>query len=97
MIDTGAGVSAVDVPVIQQLQIQPVGAIQVLTAGGPQPQQQFPASFSFPGTPFPTIFFSFVIGANLAGQGIVALIGRDVLRHFVMVYNGVYGQIILSI
>ena len=45
---------------------------------------------------FPAINFAFVVGCDLAPQGIIALIGRDVLRHFTMTYNGTFGQIILS-
>ena len=98
LIDTGATISAVDTTlVVQPLQIQPIGSVQVGTAGGPQTQHQYPASFGFPGTRLPGINFNFVIGCNLTGQGIIALIGRDVLRHFVMVYNGVLGQVILSL
>ncbi len=68
----------------------------VHTPAGSQPQQQYPARIQFPGTPLPAITFTFVIGANLTGQGLMALIGRDVLQHFVIVYNGPIGQIILS-
>lgn len=97
LIDTGATFSAVDQTVIQQLGIPPIGTVQLGTAGGPVTQTQHPASFGFPGTGLPTISFNFVTGVDLTGQNIVALIGRDVLRHFVMVYNGSLGQVILSI
>src|SRR5437867_2014778 len=97
--DTGASVSAVDAAVVRQLGIPPIGTINVGTAGGVQQQAQYPASFSFPGTGLPTINFNFVIGSNLTGQQppIIALIGRDVLRHFVMIYNGDFGQVVLTI
>jgi len=99
LIDTGASVSAVDSSVVSQLGIPPIGTINVGTAGGVQQQAQYPASFSFPGTGLPTINFNFVIGSNLTGQQppIIALIGRDVLRHFVMIYNGNFGQVVLTI
>jgi hypothetical protein len=99
LIDTGASVSAVDAAVVRQLGIRPIGTISVGTAGGVQQQAQYPASFSFPGTGLPTIAFTFVIGSNLAGQQppIIALIGRDVLRHFVMIYHGNFGQVLLTI
>lgn|SRR5579871_1313808 len=99
LIDTGASVIAVDQSVVQQLGIPPIGIVNVGGVSGVQQQAQFPASFSFPGTGLPTISFNFVIGANLAGQQppIIALIGRDVLRHFVLIYNGGFGQVVLSI
>jgi hypothetical protein len=37
------------------------------------------------------------IGAPLAAQGIVALIGRDVLQHCTLHYNGFTGEITLAI
>lgn len=97
LIDTGATFSAVDQTVIQRLGIPPIGTVQLGTAAGPVAQTQHPASFGFPGTRLPAINFNFVTGVNLIGQNIIALIGRDVLRHFVMVYNGVLGQVILSV
>ena len=36
-------------------------------------------------------------GANLASQGLVALIGRDVLQRCVLVYNGLDGSFSLSL
>ena len=35
-------------------------------------------------------------GANLETQGIVALIGRDVLKQLVLIYNGTDGSFTLS-
>ena len=37
------------------------------------------------------------MGANLAPQGLIALIGRDVLRHGTLFYNGVDGSISFAI
>lgn len=36
------------------------------------------------------------IGANLAGQDLIALLGRDMLQNFAIFYNGMMGQITLS-
>lgn len=94
LLDTGASVSAVDAAVMQQLNVQPVGIVTVGTAGGPQQQPLFPARFSFPGTNIPGINFNRLLGANLQsqqvpGQGpIIALLGRDLMAHFVLIYNG---------
>ncbi len=97
LIDTGAIVSVVDSAVVQQLQIPPVGAMPLHGVAGVNQHMQYPASFRFPATTFPSITFAFVVGAPLAPQGIIALIGRDVLVHFVLIYNGVLGQYILSL
>ena len=37
------------------------------------------------------------IGAALAAQGLLALIGRDVLQHCTLFYTGITGEITLSI
>lgn len=99
LIDTGASVSAVDAAVVQQLGVQPVGIANVGTAGGPQQQTIYPAKFSFPGTNLPSIEFGELLGANLAGQQLplpqgqlIALLGRDILQHFILVYNGPGGM-----
>jgi hypothetical protein len=99
LVDTGASVSAVDAGCIQQLGVQPVGIVTVGTAAGPQQQMLYPGRFSFPGTNLPSIDFSSLLGADLAAQGVdgprggplVALLGRDLLEHFVLVYNGLQG------
>ena len=39
----------------------------------------------------------FALGANLGGQNLIALIGRDVLQSAVLVYNGTDGTVSLSI
>ncbi|MEK7384828.1 MAG: hypothetical protein AABZ83_00180, partial [candidate division NC10 bacterium] len=47
---------------------------------------------SFPGTPIPTLPVNVVIGSSLAPLGFSVLVGRDVLRFFQIVYNGVEGM-----
>ena len=104
LVDTGASVSAVDAGCIQQLGVQPVGMVTVGTAGGPQQQMLYPGRFSFPGTNLPSLDFSSLLGADLAAQGVagprtgplVALLGRDLLEHFVLVYNGPQGLFTLA-
>jgi len=103
LIDTGASVSAVDVTVVQRLGVQPIGTVLVGTAGGPQQQATFPARFTFPGTPLPGLNFGSLLGSNLAGQMVaghqgplIALLGRDLLQRFVMVYNGPGAMVSLS-
>lgn len=95
MIDTGASVSAVDASVVQQLGLQPVGVTNVAGVTGVAPQPTYPARFVFPGTGFPAIDFSLLLGAPLSGLQsatmpgpLIALLGRDLLQHFILVYNG---------
>ena len=46
---------------------------------------------SFPGSPIPTLELP-LIGVQMTGQNLISLIGRDVLRHCVLVYNGPLGS-----
>lgn len=103
LIDTGASISAVDVSVIQNLAVHPIGIANVGTAGGPQQQNTYPARFVFPGTQLPSMDFNQLIGANLAAQAVagsqlplVALLGRDILQHFILIYNGTTGSFSLA-
>lgn len=103
LIDTGASVSAVDVTVIQQLGVQQVGQVSLATPTGAQPRQTFPGRFTFPSGNIPPMDFQTLVGADLIQQGIagtntpfIALIGRDILCHFVLVYNGLDGSFSLA-
>lgn len=92
LIDTGATRSGVDHSIITELGVQPVGVAKTLTAGGEVEQNLFPAHFRFPGENI-DIDFSSVLGVNLKGQNvngqpIIALLGRDILSRFVLIYNG---------
>jgi hypothetical protein len=102
IIDTGAGISAVDDGVLKRLGIQPIGLANIGTAGGQQTRARYPARFSFPGTALPNIDFTSLVGADLSGfsipfpQPLIALIGRDILRKFILIYNGSSGTFTLA-
>jgi len=100
LFDTGATFSAIDNGVVQQLNLQPVGVANVGGTAGVNQHSLFAASLSFPGSALPSILHSRTVGVDLAGHVIkdaggplVALIGRDILSQFVMVYNGVTGTV----
>lgn len=46
---------------------------------------------------FSAIDVPYALGANLDSQGLVALMGRDLLQVAVLVYNGTDGSIALSV
>ncbi len=103
LIDTGASTSAVESGVIQQLGVQPVGMGNVTTPTGSESRLFYPARFSFPGTDLPDMDFQQLLGADLSLQKIhgwtsplIALIGRDILQHFLLVYNGPSGAFSLA-
>lgn len=95
LIDTGATNSCVDRKVIQSLGVSPIGIIETGTAGGKVKQHLFPAKLNFPGEGF-TAEFNATVGVDLsgqvaAGQNIIALIGRDLLTRWLLIYNGPAG------
>jgi hypothetical protein len=91
-LDTGASLTAVDQRVLTDLGLTPVDVAQVVTPAGVAPQPIYSCNISFPGTPIPTLPFNVVVGGSLAPLGISVLVGRDVLRFFQVVYNGVEGM-----
>lgn len=96
LIDTGASICMVDEAALQSLSLKPTGYQPLSTPSGLSTQPTYFASLSFPGTPIPNITFTDFAAGPLAQQGIIAIIGRNVLAYFVMVYNGVGGQITLT-
>lgn len=99
LIDTGASISGIDRNILSKLGVNPVGTepIPVYTPGGVANQYLYPARLSFPGTKLPTINYASVFGVDLLQQGIIALIGRDILRHCVFIYNGLGGHISVNL
>jgi hypothetical protein len=96
LIDSGASLCMVDEQVARSFGLPPFGTMPINTPAGPTQCATYPASLSFPGTPLPNVeFFDFITGP-LQGQGIIALIGRNVLRDFVFIYNGPGGCISLA-
>lgn len=96
LIDTGACVTSVDVSTLESLGIRAVGQIPISTPNGSSNLGIYSCQFSFPGTPIPVLPFANVVGSHLKTQGIVALIGRDLLRSFLLIYDGVQGSWTLS-
>ncbi|MFQ5895019.1 MAG: aspartyl protease family protein [Nitrospinota bacterium] len=90
-MDTGASITAVERDVLDRLGIRPHRVTPVVTANGPSRQPVYSCVISFPGTPIPTLPFNSVVGSQIRSLGYSALIGRDVLRHFQLVYNGKEG------
>lgn len=97
VIDTGASITCIDREVIAKLNVPAVGYTDVFTPSGSERQNTHPAKFSFPGTKLPEINFSAVLASKLKEQKIIALIGRDVLSHFILMYNGPAGIFTLAI
>ena len=91
LIDTGASITAIDQTVVDALGLIPLGIITVSTPSGQEDQLLYPCRIEFPGTPIGSLNFNRVTGSKLSEFGIATLIGRDLLRHFLLVYNGFEG------
>jgi hypothetical protein len=96
LIDSGASMTAVDDNALKQLGVAPVGIAPVLTPSGSARQLLYPADIVITGMPGRHSFTQVIGTPHLAAQGIVALIGRDVLRNALFVYNGSTGQFTLA-
>lgn len=96
LVDTGASITCVDRILLEALKIPSVGVSEVFTPSGRTQQNIYPVEISFPQANLPKISFNQVLGSKLKDQGIVALIGRDVLQDFILVYNGPGGFVSLA-
>ena len=82
---------------ILNLQLPAIDVVKVASASHPSAEQNvYPIQIEVVGLPI-TLNTQRAIGAPLQPQGILVLIGRDVLQHCVLVYNGLVGSFSLSI
>lgn len=97
LIDTGATSTCIDDAAAKELQLPVVNVVNVASASHASTAQNvYPIQVEVVGLPI-SIEAPNAIGAALAPQGLLALIGRDVLQHCTLFYNGLTGEITLSI
>jgi predicted aspartyl protease len=97
LLDTGATSTCIDDTAARQLQLPVVNVVHVASAShASTPQNVYPIQVEVVGLPI-SIEAPNAIGAALSPQGLLALIGRDVLQHCTLFYNGITGEITLSI
>ncbi len=97
LIDTGASSTCIDSNVAQQLELPVVNVVNIASASHASSQQNvYPIQIEVVGLPI-SIEAPNAIGAALNSQGLIALIGRDVLQHCTLFYNGITGAFTLSI
>lgn len=95
LIDTGASTTAVSHRVVKKLKLVPRGTVQVYTSHKkPETRNEFDISLAFDARTRLTIVK--VLDASLQSHDIDCLIGRDVLDHGVLTYNGPKKQVILK-
>lgn len=96
LVDTGASVSCIDSSLAKQINLPVIDKTQVSGEGGSREADVHLAQIYVPALGI-TIHGNF-IGVNLlaGGQQHQALIGRTFLRHFIMTYNGLTGDVELT-
>lgn len=91
LIDTGAQRTFIDDLVAQNMGITPVGSGTLSSAShAAVPSSIYAVAIEFAGTGIRLDFLQ-VMGANLGAHGLGMLIGRDLLRYGMLVYNGQTG------
>ncbi len=97
LIDTGASTTCIDEKIARQMKLPAIDVVSMASASHAATQQNvYPVQMQIVGSPI-RVEIPRAIGANLQSQGIIALIGRDYLRHCTLHYNGVTGEITLAI
>ena len=95
VVDTGCTRTSVDKTIVTALGLLPTGSGTTCTAGGPAPTLLYAVSLFFPqlnaGIVIPQ-----AMDCDLTGMGgLGVLLGCDLLKHFVMIYDGIAGRVTL--
>ncbi|HWO56414.1 MAG TPA: hypothetical protein VNN55_02485 [bacterium] len=97
LVDTGASLCCVDSAVVTQLGVLPVGLQKVSTPSGTEDQLVYPVLINCAEGPF---FFNtntaLASDHLLKNQGIIALLGRDLLAHTILIYDGRRGSFTIA-
>jgi len=97
LIDTGATGSCVDEAAAQALGLPVVDVATMASASHSATQHNvYPIQIEVTGLPI-TFNAPRAIGAPLAAQGLLVLLGRDLLQMSTLFYNGITGSFTLSI
>ena len=97
LIDTGATSTCIDEAAATRLNLPAIDVATIASASHASTQQNVhPIQIEVVGLPI-TISAPRAIAAPLAAQGLVVLIGRDVLQHCTLFYNGPSGSFSLSV
>ena len=97
LIDTGATSTCIDDAAAVRLGLPTIDVVTIASASHASTQQNVhPIQIEVIGLPI-TISAPRAIAAPLAAQGLLVLIGRDVLQHCTLFYNGPTGSFSLSV
>ncbi|MEA2560620.1 MAG: hypothetical protein QOH06_2124 [Acidobacteriota bacterium] len=101
LVDTGASCTCIDPSVLSALNLTPTGNVSLNTASSgqtPHSADQYDVGFVIPNGNTPLFLRTIPVVATelLAAQGFHALLGRDILAHCILVYNGDMGFFTLA-
>ncbi len=97
LIDTGVSMTCIDEELAKILNLPVIDKATMSSASHNATEKDiYPILIQFIGVPI-KVNVPRAMGASLNNQGIIALLGRDALQNFTMFYNGLAGEITLSI
>jgi hypothetical protein len=99
LIDTGATLSMIDEEAIQHLCVSPVGSVVLGTAGGAKQSALYPVRLAIvipPNPPVVAAQIAQITCGPLKPQGLLCLLGRDLLQHALFVYDGASGRFTIA-
>ncbi len=97
MIDTGATTTCVDGEVAQSMGLAANGVAKMASASHDSSEcNTYPVRLTFPIWNV-NLDCGKAMGVHIKNQGIIALVGRDLLQNCLLVYNGADGSVSLAI
>jgi|ERR1022692_1495385 hypothetical protein len=101
LIDTGASISGIHQPILDQLSLTPIDEIPIVTPAGAGRTPVYPTKVSFPSLNVKNQSLSRVVGSQLdwktsQGERIVMLLGRDLLHNGIFVYNSSFNHFAIA-
>ena len=99
LIDTGAIATCIDADTAKSLNLPVIDVVKMASASHPATDANvYPVRLEIIGSPKPIEFnVARAIGAPLKVQGLIALVGRDVLAHCTLIYQGGIGSVTLCL
>jgi len=93
LIDTGAQGTCISTAAASDLGLLPVNQMQMIGVNGPELCNVYVVDFTFPGSGINLRNWNVTEAQGLPSQEFEMLLGRDVLRHFLLVYDGERGEV----
>ncbi|MGH9580107.1 MAG: retroviral-like aspartic protease family protein [Terriglobales bacterium] len=93
MVDTGASVTVINPEIARTQKLRQTGYAQIIAAGGSGRYAEHAAAISFPGTGLQRFDPIRVVACPIVRQPVSCLIGRDILRRWLLTYDGRTGRV----